>query len=140
MAETGATKKNTYIFDPIRRKRILLTPEERVRQQLIHFLIEERGCPAGLISVEKGLSVNGLSKRCDILVHGPSGDPVMLIECKASSVRLAQQTFDQVARYNIALRVPWLVISNGGDTYCARIDFENQSYAFHPDIPLYAEL
>jgi len=137
MNESG---ENTYIFDPIRRKRILLTPEERVRQQIVHFLIDERGFPTGLISIEKGLTVNGLSKRCDILVHGSDGQPVLLIECKAKSVTLAQQTFDQVARYNIALRVPWLIISNGDDTYCAKVDFEKHDYAFLPDIPHYSDL
>lgn len=132
--------EKTYIFDPIRRRRILLTPEEYVRQQILHFLIDKRGFPAGLISVEKGLAVNGLHKRCDILVHDTSGQPAMLIECKAKSVSLNQQTFDQVARYNIALRVPWLVISNGNDTFCARVDFEKHDYAFFPDIPHYAAL
>lgn len=134
------SREKTYIFDPIRRRRILLTPEEYVRQQLIHFLIEERGVPAGLISVEKGLTVNGLTKRCDILVHDTSGQPAMLIECKAKSVNLTQQTFDQVARYNIALRVPWLLISNGDEMFCARVDFEKHDYAFLSDVPHYSSL
>ena len=135
----SSTKENIYVFDPIRRKRILLTPEEIVRQELIAFLIADRGVPAGLISIEKGLTVNGLSKRCDMLVHDTSGQPLVLIECKAKSVNLTQQTFDQVARYNIALQVPWLIISNGVDLYCARVDFEKHDYAFFPDVPHYAD-
>lgn len=134
------TEKPVYIFDPIRRKRILLTPEERVRQQIIHFLIDQRGVPAGLIQIEKGLMVNGLSKRFDILVHNAHGDPILLVECKAKNINLGQDTFDQVARYNIALRVPWLVISNGKDTFCARIHFDKKDYAFHPDIPHFTDL
>lgn len=129
-----------YIFDPIRKKRIVLTPEEEVRQQIIHFLMHDRGVPQGLIGVEKGLQVHGLSRRFDILVHDHHGKPLMLIECKAKSVNLTQQTFDQVARYNIALRVPWLVISNGVEMYCAKINFESHNYAFVPDIPTYEEL
>lgn len=134
------SKENRYIFDPIRRKRILLTPEEVVRQQLIQFLMSKRGFPAGLIAVEKGLMVNGLSKRFDILVHGSNGDPLVLIECKAKSVNLTQETFDQVARYNISLRVPWLIISNGDHTYCAKVDFEKHDYAYYKDVPHYSEL
>lgn len=130
----------SYIFDPIRKKRIVLTPEEEVRQQIIHFLMYERDVPQGLIGVEKGLLVHGRPRRFDILVHGQHGQPLMLIECKAKSVNLTQQTFDQVARYNIALRVPWLVISNGIQLYCARINFESHDYAFIPDIPRYEDL
>ncbi len=133
-------KDKTYIFDQIRKKRILLTPEEEVRQQIISFLMTHRGFPQGLISVEAGLTVNGLSKRCDILIYGRDGHPLLLIECKAKSVNLSQSTFDQVARYNIALRVPWLIITNGNQTYCAKVDFEKNDYAFHPDIPPYDEL
>lgn len=131
---------SSYIFDPVRRKQILLTPEERVRQRLIHFFVENRGFPLGLITVEKGLRVNGLQKRFDVLVYSKSGEPLLLAECKAESVALAQQTFDQVARYNIALRVPWLVISNGLETHCAKVDFKNHSHEFFPDIPHYQDL
>lgn len=133
-------KEKSYIFDPIRKKKILLTPEEAVRQQMILFLINQLGYPAGLISVETGLSVNGLSKRCDILVHARDGKPLLLIECKAKNVNLSQDTFDQVARYNIALRVPWLVISNGNHIYCAKVDFQKNTYAFLPEIPHYSDL
>lgn len=132
--------QNTYIFDPIRRKRILLTPEERVRQGLIHFLKDERGYPPGLMSVEKGLKVLGKPRRFDLLVYDANGEPVMLVECKAADVALNQQTFDQVARYNIALRVPWLVISNGTETYCAKVDFQSKTHAFHHDIPHFTDL
>jgi len=137
MSKTNETR---FIFDPIRQKRIVLTPEEEVRQQLIQYLIHERAYPKGLIGVEKGLLVYGRPRRFDILVHNTHGQPLMLIECKAKSVNLSQQTFDQVARYNIALRVPWLVISNGVEMYCAQIDFESSDYKFVPDIPQYAEL
>jgi hypothetical protein len=131
---------NSYIFDPVRRKQILLTPEERVRQRLIHFFVENRGFPLGLITVEKGLRINGLHKRFDVLVYSKDGEPLLLAECKAERVPLSQQTFDQVARYNIALQVPWLVISNGLETHCAKVDFKNQSHEFFPDIPHYHDL
>ena len=116
------------IFDIIRKKYIALTAEEWVRQHILHFMIEALEYPKGLIAVEMGLRVNDLFKRADIVVYNNSGQPIMLVECKAPEIKLAQHIFDQAARYNLALRVPFLVITNGENTLCSRIHFENNSF------------
>jgi hypothetical protein len=139
--ETLSKKQNTeYFFDPIRQKQILITPEEKVRQQIIHLLVNDYNVPKGLISVEKKLELNGLTRRYDILVHDASGHPLMLVECKAPQIPLNQSTINQVARYNITMRVPWLLVSNGSQIYCVRVDFEGESFEFKSEIPKYEDL
>lgn len=134
-------KQNTeFFFDPIRQKQILLTPEEKVRQQIIQLLVNDYGVPKGLISVEKKLELNGLTRRYDILVHNLLGHPLMLVECKAPQISLNQSTINQVARYNITLRVPWLLVSNGKQIYCVRVDFEHETFEFKSEIPKYEDL
>lgn len=134
-------KQNTeFFFDPIRQKQILLTPEEKVRQQIIQLLVNDYGVPKGLISVEKKLELNGLTRRYDILVHNLLGHPLMLVECKAPQISLNQSTINQVARYNITLRVPWLLVSNGKQIYCVRVDFEHETFEFKTEIPKYEDL
>jgi len=126
-----------YFFDPIRQKQILMTPEEAVRQQTIALLVNDYKVPKGLISIEKKLELNGLTRRYDLLVHNNQGEPLMLIECKAPQISLSQSTIDQVARYNIVLRVPWLLVTNGSQIYCVRVDFEQETVKFESEIPLY---
>lgn len=116
---------------------ILLTPEEKVRQQIIALLVDKHNVPKGLISVEKKLNINGLSKRYDILVHDRMGKPLLLVECKAPQIKLSQSTIDQVARYNIALNVPWLLVTNGIDIYCVRMEYEQKTFKFESEIPMY---
>jgi hypothetical protein len=128
------------IFDPIRKKYVALTPEEQVRQQLICFLLHERGFPAGLMMVEYALKVNGMSRRCDIVACARSGAPLLLAECKAPDVRIGNETFAQAARYNISLRVPYLAITNGSASYCCRISFDTGSIEFLKDFPAYADI
>ena len=118
------------VFDPIRRKWLVLAPEELVRQLLLLYLIQEKGYSPNRIGVEKMLVVNTLTRRCDILVYAGDMAPWMLIECKAPAVPISQATFDQVARYNLPLRVPYLAVSNGRETYCCAMDYERSSYAF----------
>jgi hypothetical protein len=138
---TLSKKQNIgYFFDPIRQKQILITPEEEVRQQIIHLLVNDYNVPKGLISVEKKLELNGLTRRYDILVHNKSGHPLMLVECKAPQIPLNQSTINQVARYNITLRVPWLLVSNGKQIYCVRVNFEQESFEFKAEIPKYEDL
>ncbi len=123
------------IFDTVRRKYVALTPEEWVRQHFVHFLVEVKNVPESLIVVEKSLVLNKMNKRADILVYGRKGEPLLMVECKAPSVKITQKSFDQVARYNISLRVPLLVVTNGLEHYCCLIDFRNASYSFLEDIP-----
>jgi hypothetical protein len=114
-----------------------MTPEEAVRQQTIALLVNDYKVPKGLISIEKKLELNGLTRRYDLLVHNNQGAPLMLIECKAPQISLSQSTIDQVARYNIVLRVPWLLVTNGSQIYCVRVDFEQETFKFESEIPLY---
>lgn len=128
-------EQRKYIFDFIRKKYVLLTPEEWVRQNFLRFLVDEKKYPATLIAVEKEFKLNTLSKRSDAVVYNKSGIPVLIIECKAASVKIDQKVFDQIARYNIKLNVDFLVVTNGLDHYCCKIDFQNHTYSFLKGIP-----
>ncbi|MEJ7780640.1 MAG: type I restriction enzyme HsdR N-terminal domain-containing protein [Daejeonella sp.] len=128
----------SYIFDEIRKKFLVLTPEEWVRQHLIQFLITYKKYPRSLIKLEGGLKLNSLQKRSDILLFNNSGEKIMLVECKAPSVKISQATFDQVARYNFIHRVKYLVVSNGLQHFCSEIDFEKRSYNFLNELPEYS--
>ncbi len=127
----------TSIFDEIRKKFLVLTPEEWVRQHLVQYLIREKQYPKSLIKLEGGLKLNSLQKRSDILLFNNLGEKIMLVECKAPSVKITQAAFDQVARYNSIHRVKWLVVSNGLQHFCCDINIENKSYQFLNDIPFY---
>ena len=128
------------IFDPIRKKWVSLSPEEWVRQNMIAYLMEFRQVPAGLIGVEKQLLINRLVKRFDIAVFNRSGAPMVLVECKAPSVQIAEKTFDQAARYNMQLKVNYFIITNGLEHFFCRIDYMHSSYIFIEDIPLFNRL
>ncbi len=128
------------IFDIIRKKYVSLTPEEWVRQHLIHFLVKERKFPQSLLSVEKKVLVNNLMRRTDVVVYSSTLKPLMIVECKAPSVQLTQTTFDQTARYNMTLGVAYFILTNGIDVLCCTIDHENQSYIFMKEVPFYTEL
>lgn len=125
----------TQVYDILRRKYVALTPEEWVRQHFIHFLVSTKGYNAAQMANEVTVELNGMRKRCDSVVYDSSATPVMVIEYKAPHVAITQQVFDQICRYNSQLRVPWLIVSNGLQHYCCRIDYENGSYHFVPDIP-----
>jgi hypothetical protein len=136
LKEEGGVK---YIFDAIRKKYLVLQPEEWVRQNFIQFLIHKKSYPASLIEIEKGLKLNELQKRVDVLIHKDS-KPIVLIECKAPNVKINQEVFEQIARYNNVFKVPYLLVTNGLEHYCAKIDFERSSFEFLEDIPNYSEL
>lgn len=127
----------TYIFDELRKRFLVLTPEEWVRQHLVKFLIAEKKYPRTLIKLEGGLKLNALQKRSDILIFNTRGEKIMLVECKAPSVKITQETFDQVARYNFVHRVQWLVVSNGLQHFCCEVDFTGETYRFCEEIPGY---
>jgi len=128
------------IFDAIRHKFVVLTPEEWVRQNFIRYLSEEKNIPEIMMAVEKALSLNTLTKRSDILIFGSSGKPLMIVECKAPEVKIDQKVFEQISRYNLALKVNYLVVTNGLEHYCAKIDFITGSYSFLENIPDYKEI
>jgi hypothetical protein len=128
------------IFDPLRRKYVALTPEEWVRQHFTNFLITVKKFPKELLANEITIRLNNTTKRCDTIVYNRLPAPVMIIEYKAPGVTINHAVFDQITRYNISLRVPFLIVSNGLRHYCCKIDYEKQSYMFLEDIPYYDEL
>lgn len=128
------------VFDFLRKRFVALTPEEWVRQQFTHFLVEHKGYPAMFIGNEITLSVGRLSRRCDSVVFNKGAEPVMIIEYKAPTVKITQKVFEQICSYNIALHAPYLTVSNGLQSYCCRIDKEANTYEFLKDIPAYGEL
>ena len=132
-----STKNKYAIFDIIRKKYVSLTPEEWVRQHIIHFLVEEKKYPLSLIGIEKKLTINKLTKRTDILVFNTEGLPHIIVECKAPSVNITQNAFDQIARYNLKLNANYLMVSNGLDHYSCKMDFEKEAYVFLENIPAY---
>ena len=128
------------IFDRIRRKFVSLTSEEWVRQHFIEYLISSRNVPASLIGVEVSLKVNRLLKRADIVVHNKAGNPCLLVECKAPEVEVTQAVFDQIARYNMAMKVKFLVVTNGLVHYACTIDHEKETYSFLEEVPDYQDM
>jgi hypothetical protein len=134
------SKENKFaIFDIIRKKYVILTPEEWVRQHIIHYLIEDKNYPISLISVEKKLRVNKLTKRTDILVFNTNGMPDIIVECKAPTVKITQDTFDQIARYNLTLNANYLIVSNGLKHFYCAMDVENEQYVLLDNIPNYTQ-
>lgn len=128
------------IFDEIRKKQIVLTPEEWVRQHFVQYLIKNKGYPRTLIKLEGGLKLHGMAKRSDIVVHNSSGEKILLVECKAPAVPVDQKTFDQAARYNMVHQVPLLVVTNGLVHHCCKIEFNKQAYTFLSELPAYKVL
>lgn len=125
----------TLVFDPIRKKYLVLLPEELVRQLVMQYLILDRKFNKNLIRPEQGLTVNELSKRCDILVYDKDFTPFLLVECKSSKIKITQKTFEQIARYNLPLQVKYLLVTNGIQSFCCEMDYKTQSYEFLADIP-----
>ncbi len=128
------------IFDVVRRKHIVLTAEEWVRQHFLNYLIKHKAYPIGLIRVEQQVLVSGMPQRADIVVYSRNGQPIMVVECKAPGVELSNSTFAQAARYNISLGANYLVITNGMDHFCCKVNLESNSYLFLKDIPDFDDL
>lgn len=128
------------IFDPVRKKRVALTPEEGVRQQLISLLSEKYGYPVHLMSCEYAVKINKLKYRGDLVVFDNMAQPVLLAECKAPGVAIKRETFEQILRYNTSLKVKYLLITNGNETYLARYDQNTSRYVYIDMIPKYDEL
>ncbi len=130
------SKENkTYIFDPIRKKWIVLTSEEWVRQHCIQFLLKIKNVPLGFIQVEKKLNINNTVKRYDLVVFKPDHSIKLLVECKAPNVSLKQKTFDQIAQYNSVVKSDYLMLTNGLIHFFCKMDFKKGQYLFLPDLP-----
>ena len=128
------------IFDFLRRRYVALTPEEWVRQHFIHFLVEHKSYPQGLLANEVELSVGDKSLRCDSVLYDRALRPRMIVEYKAPHIKLTQKVFQQIATYNLLLHVDYLVVSNGIEHHCVKMDYENEKYLFLEDIPEYKNL
>ncbi|WP_396178345.1 type I restriction enzyme HsdR N-terminal domain-containing protein [Flavobacterium sp.] len=129
------SENKVAIFDEIRKKFIILTPEEWVRQHVVRYLLSEKNYPKSWINVEKRIKINDLTKRYDIVVFNPDGSIFLLVECKAPEIKISQHTFDQIARYNLALKANYLMVTNGLDHYFCQMDFENECYHFLQELP-----
>ena len=129
------SENKVAIFDDIRKKFIILTPEEWVRQHTVQFLLQEKSYPKSYLNVEKLIKINDLSKRYDIVVFQPDGTIFLLVECKAPEVKITQQTFDQIARYNLTLKAKYLMVTNGLNHYFCKMDFEKEKYVFLDELP-----
>lgn len=132
-----SNEKQTLIFDILRKKYFVLTPEEWVRQHIVQYLLNEKKYPSTLIALEKQLTVNNQKKRTDILVFNQMGLPHLIVECKAPHIPITQDTFDQIARYNLKLNASYLMVSNGLTHYFCKMDFEKESYVFLAELPAY---
>jgi hypothetical protein len=131
------SENKVLVFDEIRKKFIVLTPEEWVRIHVVQFLMIEKNYPKSLINVEKMIKINGLIKRYDVVVFQPDGSIFLVVECKQPNVPISQTVFDQIARYNLTLKAKYLMVTNGLNHYFCQMDFEKETYLFLNDIPNY---
>jgi hypothetical protein len=134
------TREKPEIFDFLRRKYVALTPEEWVRQHFTHWLVEQKGYPKGLLGNEIELRIGEKKLRCDSILYDKSAQPQMIMEYKAPTVPITQRVFNQISVYNLLLRVDFLVVSNGIQHYCCKMDYDQQTYRFLEEIPDYSFL
>jgi hypothetical protein len=134
------SENKVAIFDEIRKKFIIITPEEWVRQHVVQFLLQDKKYPKSHINVEKLLKINDLNKRYDVVVYNPDGSIFILVECKAPEIKISQHTFDQIARYNMTLNAEYLMVTNGLNHYFCKMDYESEKYDFLPELPEYQSL
>ena len=139
-AKIAQREGKNVIFDVLRRRYVALTPEEWVRQHFTNFLLKEKGYPQGLLANEIQINLNGTKKRCDTVLYRRDLTPQMIVEYKAPSVEITQAVFDQITRYNMVLKVDYLVVSNGLEHYICRMDYNDKKYLFLEEIPDYSDL
>lgn len=132
--------KGVEVYDMLRGRWVLLTPEEWVRQHFVHFLADTLGYPRSMMANEIGITLNSTSRRCDTVVYARDLTPLMIIEYKAPTVKIDRGVFDQIVRYNIVLQVPYLVVSNGMEHYCFRVDRATGRCTFLSSVPAYDAL
>jgi hypothetical protein len=125
------------VFDELRKKFVILTPEEWVRQHVVKFLVLDKNYPKNHINVEKQLKLGRLTKRYDAVVYKPDGSIKVVVECKAPHIKITQEVFDQIARYNMSLKADYLMLTNGLDHYYCKLDYEAEKYEFLAEIPTY---
>lgn len=130
-----STEKNTLVFDKLRKKFVVCTPEEWVRQHTVEYLLQEKNFSSNLLNVEKQILVRGISKRYDIVSYRSDGSIHLIVECKAPSVAISQETFDQIARYNFTLRAQYLMVTNGINHYFCQMDWQAERYIFLKELP-----
>lgn len=142
VADTKISERDgrQVIFDFLRNKYVALTPEEWVRQQFTHFLVDFKNYPSALMGNEIELEASGKKRRCDSVVFNTQGKPCMIIEYKAPTVSITQKVFEQIRSYNLILHARYIVASNGMNHYCCEIDYDKSTFRFLPDIPPYDEL
>ncbi|HCC69678.1 MAG TPA: restriction endonuclease subunit R [Bacteroidales bacterium] len=128
------------IFDEIRKKYVVLTPEEWVRQHFVNYLVREKSYPIALLAVEVMFKMNKLVRRADILVYNKKGEPVLIVECKAPEVNINAAVFDQIMSYNLKFRLKYIVVTNGLKHYACLINIENGEWSFLDSIPEYDTL
>lgn len=133
-------KDQLYIYDDFRKKWLVLTPEEWVRQHILMFLITTKGYPKSLIAIERVVKVNGLSQRFDAVLFDSSARPIAVIECKAPKIKITQATLSQAIRYNTKIKAPYLILTNGLDTFCGKIDLAENNFSYLKDIPNYKDI
>lgn len=131
------SENKLHIFDAIRKKFVVLQPEEWVRQHVIRFLMQEKHYPASHIAVEKEISINNTRKRYDVVVFNPDGSIAVIVECKAPGIAVTQGTFDQIARYNLSVQATFLMVTNGRNHYFCQMDYKNERYIFLKELPGY---
>jgi len=130
----------SYVFDRLRKQFTRLTPEEYVRQHFVNYLIEHKNYPEALMANEVAIEVGNLKKRCDTVLYDRFMNPALVVEYKSPAVKITQETFDQIVLYNTTLRVTWLIVSNGVQHFCCKIDYEKRDYQFYYEIPSYQDL
>lgn len=128
------------VWDELRQKYVALTPEEWVRQHFVNWMISDKGYAKSMMANEIGIHVNGMSRRCDTVVFGRDKRPIAIVEYKAPNVKITQDVFDQIVRYNLSLHASYLIVSNGLNHYCCKINYQNNTYHFIPNIPDYRTL
>ena len=126
-----------YIWDIIRKKYLVLTPEEWVRQHFVNYLIQEKGYPSSLIANEIQIKLNNQKRRCDTVIYDSTLSPIVIIEYKSPEVKITQNVFDQIVRYNIVLKVKYLIVSNGMEHYCCKMDYNTMKFEYLSEIPSY---
>ena len=130
-----SNENKRMVFDPIRKKFVVLTPEEWVRQHVLQYLIQQKGYSPSLINVEKQLLLNGTQKRYDVVVFNPNGSIFLIVECKAPSIGITQDTFDKIARYYLVTQAQYLMVSNGLEHYFCQMDYQAEQYIFLKELP-----
>ena len=130
----------SVILDPIRKRFVPLTPEEWVRQHFIQYLIQHLHVPPAMIAVEVTIPIQDRHYRADIVVYGRAVEAILIVECKGYSVKLGQNVFNQIGLYNAAVKVPYLIVTNGMQHYCCKLDYADRTYDFLDEIPSYQSM